>query len=75
MAGNNLTIADFTYAVTLSVLTSVDPDILSEFTKVTSYLMTCKKTIKDWDQISETGSQLLGEYHKDCVKWTQNGSE
>lgn len=75
MAGNDLTIADFAYAVTLSVLRYVDTNILSEFKKLSSYLKRCKETIKDWDDIGETGSQLLGKYHNDCVNWTQNGSE
>lgn len=75
ITGNNLTIADFAYAVTLSVLAAVDPNIYSEFEKVSLYLKICKETIKDWEDVGESGLTLWEEWYNDCVDWTQNGSE
>lgn len=74
LAGNYLTIADIAYAVTLSFLEVVGPEIFGEFEKVSMYLKTCKSSIKDWDHVCGSGLTLLGDWYRDLLLWTQDGS-
>lgn len=68
------TVADYAYAVTLSYLEILDPEIFSEFERVSFYLKRCKAEIKNWDDVCGPGLNLLVKWYDDLLNWTQSGS-
>jgi len=63
VAGDNLTIADFTVVASLTTIEGVNHD-LKKYAKVSSYLARCKNEIKNHEECNQVGSNAFREIAK-----------
>jgi len=67
VAGDSITIADFTVMATLATTESVGHD-LSKFPKVVEYYAKCKKEIKDYKETNQDGADDFGNFVREALK-------
>jgi len=65
IAGNHLTIADFSMAAVLSTIETCHD--ISKFPKVVAYLEKCKGMMKGWNELNQVGANEFGQWYKDAV--------
>lgn len=65
-AGNNLTIADFSIAASLSTIDSVGHD-LTAFPKINAYMSKVKDEIKGYAELNEQGAAQFGAWFKSTL--------
>ena len=69
VAGDNLTVADFTFVSTLTTAVGFGHS-LSKFPKITAYLEKCKKEIRGYKEANEQGvidfANWINEELKTC---------
>jgi len=59
VAGNHMTIADFSVIATVSSIEAVGHD-LSKYPKIKTYLETCKAEMTDYEEANGKGAEQLG---------------
>ncbi|CAL8118425.1 unnamed protein product [Orchesella dallaii] len=63
VAGSELTIADFSMAAILSNIKAFGHD-MSNFPEVSSYIEKCAGMMKGWDELSQPGADMFGNWYK-----------
>ncbi len=66
IAGSELTIADFSAAVSLSTLKASGVE-MAKFSKISAYLEKCGNTMKDWDELNQRGADMVGQFVKGAL--------
>jgi len=65
VAGNKLTIADFSMAAVVSTIETCHD--ISKFPKVVAYLEKCKEVMKGWNELNQEGANEFGQWYKDAL--------
>jgi len=66
VAGDNLTIADFTVVASLTTIEGVNHDF-KKFPNISNYLATCKKEIKNHEETNQVGSNAFRDIAKKAL--------
>lgn len=66
IAGNALTIADFSIAATLSTIEACGFD-MSKYSNSIAYLKKCKGTMESWDELNQVGADIFGQLYTDSL--------
>jgi len=69
VAGDSMSIADFTVVASVSTmqLVALEHD-LSKYGNITKYMEKCKKEMKDYQQANQKGADEFGDYAKKTLK-------
>lgn len=68
IAGDNLTIADFAFAASLSTMEGAGHDIYSTFPNIKRYMDLCKKVMKGYTELNQQGADQFGQFIKQALQ-------
>ncbi|KAL0275072.1 UNVERIFIED_CONTAM: hypothetical protein PYX00_003052 [Menopon gallinae] len=71
MAGDDITIADYSLAVTVSTIEACGFD-LSEYTRISSWLERCKREMVNYEEANQRGANIFGQLVKEKLKMVQS---